>query len=264
MNTSVARKKEMAWLKRIGAKGIKVDFFGGDKQETMKLYEDILSDANDYGLAVIFHGCTLPRGWERMYPNFAGSEAVLASENLIFTQHANDNEAYNATLHPFIRNSVASMDFGPVLLNKRHNRNNDGGTERRTTETFQLATAILFQTPVQNFGITPNNLVEYSPFVIDFMKEVPTLWDETVFVDGYPGKYVVLARRHGEQWYVAAINAEKGTKKLKVKLPMFSDTKVNIYSDRKDRSPQLEQVNIEKSGEITLEIQSGSGMILKN
>ncbi|SDZ86328.1 Glycosyl-hydrolase 97 C-terminal, oligomerisation [Porphyromonadaceae bacterium KH3R12] len=264
MNTSVARKKEMAWLRSIGAKGIKVDFFGGDKQETMKLYEDILADANDYGLAVIFHGCTLPRGWERMYPNFAGSEAVLASENLIFTQHANDTEAYNATLHPFIRNSVASMDFGPVLLNKRHNRNNDGGTERRTTETFQLATAILFQTPVQNFGITPNNLTEFPSFVIDFMKDVPTLWDETVFIDGYPGKYVVLARRHGKQWYVAAINAEKETKKLKVKLPMFSDTKVDIYSDREDRSPQLKQVNIRKDGEITLEIQSGSGMILKN
>ena len=263
MNTSVARKKEMAWLKSIGAKGIKVDFFGGDKQETMKLYEDILSDANDYGLAVIFHGCTLPRGWERMYPNFAGSEAVLASENLIFTQHANDTEAYNATLHPFIRNSVASMDFGPVLLNKHHNRNNDGGTERRTTETFQLATAVLFQTPVQNFGITPNNLTEFPSFVIDLMKNIPTRWDETVFIDGYPGKYVVLARRHGEQWYVAAINAEKETKKLKVKLPMFSDTNVEIYSDKKDRSPQLEPINIKKNGEIILELQSGGGAILK-
>lgn len=264
MNTSVARKKEMTWLKSIGAKGIKVDFFGGDKQETMKLYEDILSDANDFGLAVIFHGCTLPRGWERMYPNFAGSEAVLASENLIFTQHANDTEAYNATLHPFIRNSVASMDFGPVLLNKHHNRDNDGGTERRTTETFQLATAILFQTPVQNFGITPNNLIEFPSFIIDFMKEVPTLWDETVFIDGYPGKYVVMARRHGEQWYVAAINAEEETKKLKVKLPMFANRKVAVYSDKKDRSPQLKEVNIKHDGETILELQSGGGVIVKN
>lgn len=264
MNTSIARKKEMAWMKSIGVKGIKVDFFGGDKQETMKLYEDILSDANDYGLAVIFHGCTLPRGWERMYPNFAGSEAILASENLIFNQYWNDHEAYNASLHPFIRNSVASMDFGPVLLNKRHNRNNDGGTERKTTETFQLATAVLFQTPVQNFGITPNNLTEFPPFVIDFMKEVPTLWDETVFIDGYPGKYVVLARRHGEKWYVAAINAEKETKKLKVNLPMFVDRKVDKYSDKKDRSPQLEQINIKRNGELVLEIESGSGVVLKN
>ena len=264
MNTSVARKKEMAWLKSIGAKGIKVDFFGGDKQETMKLYEDILSDANDFGLAVIFHGCTLPRGWERMYPNFAGSEAVLASENLIFNQYWNEQEAYNATLHPFIRNSVASMDFGPVLLNKRHNRGNDGGTERLTTETFQLATAVLFQTPVQNFGITPNNLTEFPSFVIDFMKEVPTLWDETRFIDGYPGKYVVLARRQGDQWYVAAINAEEEVKEVTVNLPMLAGKKVSLYSDANNRAPKLEQVVLENSGEITLTIQPGGGSILTN
>ena len=262
MNTTVARKKEMAWLQRIGVKGIKVDFFGGDKQETMQLYEEILSDANDYGLAVIFHGCTLPRGWERMYPNFAGSEAVLASENLIFTQHANDQEAYNASLHPFIRNSVAAMDFGPVLLNKRHNRNNDGGSIRRTTEIFQLATAVLFQTPVQHFGITPNNLREYPSFVIDFMRNVPTLWDETRFIEGYPGKYIVLARRHGEQWYVAAINAEKEVKKIDVTLPMLAGKDILQYADKKDRSPDLNRLSIRKDGAITLTIEPDGGVII--
>lgn len=262
MNTSIARKKEMAWMKSIGIKGIKVDFLGGDKQETMKLYEDILSDANDFGLVVIFHGCTLPRGWERMFPNFVGSEAVLASENLIFTQNANDQEAYNACLHPFIRNSVASMDFGPVLLNKRHNRTNDGGTIRKTTEIFQLATAVLFQTPVQNFGITPNNLTEYPVFVIDFMKSVPTIWDETVLIDGYPGKYCILARRHNDKWYVAGINAEKDIKKIKVKLPMFVGEKVSLYTDKKDCSPQLEEISVKKDGEITLTIQPEGGVIL--
>lgn len=264
MNRSVARKKEMAWLQSIGVKGIKVDFFGGDKQETMELYEDILSDANDYGLTVIFHGCTLPRGWERMFPNFAGSEAVLASENLIFTQHANDQEAYNATLHPFIRNSVASMDFGPVLLNKRHNRNNDGGSVRKTTETFQLATAVLFQSPIQNFGITPNNLTEQPSFLIEFMKEVPTLWDETVFFDGYPGKYVVLARRHGEQWYVAAVNSGKEVKEVKAMLPMLAGKNVSVYSDKENRTPQYKQLKMNKTGEISLFIQPEGGVIITN
>lgn len=264
MNTSIARKKEMKWLQDNGVKGLKIDFFGGDKQTTMQLYEDILSDANDYGLMIIFHGCTLPRGWDRMYPNFVGSEAVLASENLIFTQHSNDTEAYNACLHPFIRNSVGSMDFGPVLLNKYHSRNNKKGRIRKTTETFQLATSILFQTPVQNFAITPNNLTEYPSFVIDFMKDVPTTWDETVFVDGYPGKYVVLARRTGDKWYVTAINAEKEVKKLKVKLPMFRNAKVSVYSDKKDRSPQLEQATVDKNGEVTLTVLPEGGVILVN
>ncbi|MCC2598463.1 glycoside hydrolase family 97 protein [Sphingobacterium sp. FBM7-1] len=262
MNTAVARKQEMAWMQRIGVKGIKVDFFGGDKQETMKLYEDILSDANDHGLVVIFHGCTLPRGWERMYPNFVGSEAVLASENLIFTQHANDTEAYNATLHPFIRNTVASMDFGPVLLNKRHNRENNGGTIRKTSETFQLATAVLFQTPVQNFGITPNNLHEFPDFVIDFMKEVPTVWDETVFIDGYPGKYVVLARRQGDTWYIAGINAEKNTKDVVVSLPMLSGNQAVHYWDDAKLNPNQGSLKINNNKTVKLTLQSNGAVII--
>lgn len=262
MNTAVARKKEMAWMQSVGIKGIKVDFFGGDKQETMKLYEDILSDANDYGLSVIFHGCTLPRGWERMYPNFVGSEAVLASENLIFTQHANDNEAFNASLHPFIRNAVGSMDFGPVLLNKKHNRENNGGMIRKTTETFQLATAVLFQTPVQNFGITPNNLTEMPKHVIDFMKAVPTTWDETVLIDGYPGKYVVLARRHADRWYIAGINAEKKEKELTIHLPMLSGEKWQLYTDNKDRTAQYKEIPVQKNKLVKVTLQAEGGFLI--
>jgi hypothetical protein len=262
MNTAVARKKEMAWMQSVGIKGIKVDFFGGDKQETMKLYEDILSDANDHGLSVIFHGCTLPRGWERMYPNFVGSEAVLASENLIFTQHANDTEAFNASLHPFIRNAVGSMDFGPVLLNKRHNRENNGGMIRKTTETFQLATAVLFQTPVQNFGITPNNLTEMPAHVIDFMKQVPTIWDETVLIDGYPGKYVVLARRNGDRWYIAGINAEKKVKELTLHLPMLSSEKWELHQDNKNRSPQHNVLPAPKDKQLKVTLQPDGGFII--
>ncbi|GAB1415755.1 glycoside hydrolase family 97 protein [Paludibacter sp.] len=265
MHTSTVRKKEMAWLKELGVKGLKVDFFGGDKQETMKLYEDILSDANDYGLMIIFHGCTLPRGWERMYPNYVGSEAVLASENLIFSQHSNDTEAYNACLHPFIRNSVGCMEFGPVLLNKRHNRNNNGGNIRKTTDIFQIATAVLFQNPVQMFAIAPNNLTDVAKPVIDFMKKVPTTWDETVFLDGYPGKYVVLARRHANSWYIVGINAEKEVKKLTLKLPMFTPkSNIKIYSDDKDRNPILEEKQINKEGEFNIIMQPEGGIIITN
>lgn len=196
MSNSIDRKREMKWLQKCGVKGLKVDFFGSDKQQMMGLYEDILSDANDHGLMIIFHGCTIPRGWERMYPNYVGSEAVLASENLIFNQHFDDNEAFNATLHPFIRNTIGSMEFGGTILNKRLNKTNDGGTYRRTTDVFQIATAVLFQNPIQNFAITPNNLYDAPSSMIEFMKEVPTTWDETRFIDGYPGKYCVLARRH--------------------------------------------------------------------
>lgn len=174
MDRPIVRKKEMAWLRDLGVKTIKVDFFGGDKQETMRLYEDILSDAADYGIDVIFHGCTMPRGWERMYPNYVGSEAVLASENLVFGQKFCDMEAFHATLHPFIRNAAGIMEFGGTVLNKRLNRGNDGGTVRRTGDAFELATAVLFQNPVQNFALAPNNLTDAQADAISFMKEVPT------------------------------------------------------------------------------------------
>lgn len=264
MDNPIARKREMKWLQSQGVKGIKVDFFGGDKQETMRLYEAILSDADDHGLMVIFHGCTLPRGWERMYPNYVGSEAVLASENMVFNQHFCDEEAFNTCLHPFIRNSVGSMEFGGCFLNKRLNKGNDGGTTRRTTDVFQLATAVLFQNPVQNFALAPNNLTDVSPVCIDFMKEVPTEWDETRFVDGYPGKYVVLARRHGDNWYLAAVNATGEPLKLKLDLPMFAGKTVSSYSDDKHMQPQLRQQNVKSDGKFQLTVQPQGGFVLKN
>ena len=264
MDNPIARKREMKWLQSQGVKGIKVDFFGGDKQETMRLYEAILSDADDHGLMVIFHGCTLPRGWERMYPNYVGSEAVLASENMVFNQHFCDEEAFNACLHPFIRNSVGSMEFGGCFLNKRLNKGNDGGTTRRTTDVFQLATAVLFQNPVQNFALAPNNLTDVSPVCIDFMKEVPTEWDETRFVDGYPGKYVVLSRRHGDNWYLAAVNATGEPLKLKLDLPMFAGKTVSSYSDDKHMQPQVRQQNVKSDGKFQLTVQPQGGFVLKN
>ena len=264
MDNSIARKREMRWLQQQGVRGIKVDFFGGDKQETMRLYEAILSDADDHGLMVIFHGCTLPRGWERMYPNYVGSEAVLASENMIFNQHFCDNEAFNATLHPFIRNTVGCMEFGGTFLNKRMNRGNDGGPTRVTTDIFQLATAVAFQNPIQNFALAPNNLTDVPAFEIDFMKEIPTVWDEVKFIDGYPGRYVVLARRHGQDWYVAALNAGKETLKLTVDLPMLAGSPVAYYHDGKDgKTPQVEETKVGKKGQFKFTLPVQGGAVLK-
>ena len=217
MDSAVERKKEMKWLQDIGVKGIKVDFFGGDKQETMRIYEGVLSDADDYGLMVIFHGCTLPRGWERMYPNYVGSEAVRASENLVFGQHECDIEAQNATLHPFIRNAVGCMEFGGCFLNKFLNKANARRPIRRTTDEFELATAVLFQNPIQNFALAPNNLEDAPAYCLDFLRDVPTTWDDIRYIDGYPGKYAVIARRKGGKWYVSAINAAEAPYSLDLK-----------------------------------------------
>ena len=244
LSQSVARQAEMEWLEKTGIRGIKVDFFGGDKQCTMELYRDILADALKHDIKVIFHGCTLPRGWEMLYPNYVASEAVRASENLRFSQGECDREAMDATFLPFIRNAVGSMDFGGSTLNWYYNKYNQpgkGGGHRITSDVFALATAVLFQSPVQHFAMAPGNLTDAPAWALDFMKQVPTTWEDIRFIDGYPGKYVVLARKSQQgKWYLTAINGTKETLKLRLPVDMFAvGQTVNVYSDKatKDVTP---------------------------
>ena len=263
MDKSAPRRKEMAWMQKNGILGIKVDFFGGDKQQMMQLYEDILTDANDFGIQCIFHGCTLPRGWERMYPNYVASEAVLASENLHFGQGACDAEARNAATHVFIRNTVGSMDFGGSALNKRYSADNQHGTVRKTSDVYALATAVLFQASVQHFALAPNNLTDAPAWAIDFMKQVPTTWDEVQFIDGYPGKYVIMARRCGDKWYVVGINAEEQPLKKTLTLPMF-DAKLplTVYSDDATLNGSVKTVKQNKKQQLSVVIPQNGGLVV--
>lgn len=262
MHRMITRREEMAWMQKAGIKGIKVDFVGSDKQQTMQMYEDILADANDYGIMVIFHGCTLQRGWERMYPNFVACEAVRASENLAFGQYDNDIEALAATIHPVLRNAVGNMDFGGSALNKHYSRSNELGTMRKTSDVYALATAILFQTPVQNFAVAPNNLTDAPAWAIDFMKNVPVEWDDVKFVDGYPGKYVILARRTGNKWYLAAVNAADETLVRDVTLP-FEATNVTVYSDDKNLQGSVKQQKV-KRNKLRITVPKNGGVVVMN
>ena len=263
MSTAIARDKEMAWLKKIGVKGIKVDFFGGDKQPTMQLYEDILYDANRYGLGVIFHGCTLPRGWEQMYPNYVASEAVLASENVFFSEGHARSEAFELCLHPFIRNAVGPMDWGGTIMNKYLSRDNKSRHKRYTTDIFEMAAAITIKTPIQCIAMQPNNLDELPQFELDFLKAVPTTWDNTRFLSGYPGKYVVLARQHDGDWYVAGLNAEPQPKTLTLTMKEWAGKTVDYYVDDPKKGPQLRQLKFNKDGQAKVTIQPMGGIILK-
>ena len=263
MDRPAVRRKEMTWMQQTGILGIKVDFFGGDKQPMMQLYEDILADANDFGLQCIFHGCTLPRGWERMYPNYVASEAVLASENLHFGQGACDAEARNACTHTFIRNAVGAMDFGGSTLNKRYSADNQHGTFRRTSDVYALATAVLFQSSVQHFALAPNNLDDAPAWAIDFMKRVPTTWDEVKFIDGYPGRYAILARRSGDRWLVAGINASEQPLKTTITLPMFDKSApLTVYADDATLNGSIKTVKQNKRQQLTVTIPQNGGVVV--
>jgi hypothetical protein len=262
MNTAIAREKEMSWLESIGVKGIKVDFFGGDKQQTMQLYEDILSDANRHGLQVVFHGCTVPRGWEKMYPNFVASEAVLASENLFFGEGATISEGFDLTLHPFCRNATASMDWGGIIMNKWMAPDNKSRHTRKTTDIFELASGITMQTSVQCVAMQPNNLQELPQFEMDFLRQLPTTWEETRFIDGYPGKYVVMARKATNgRWYIAGLNAQKEPLALTLDLKAFGSLTKMLIDDKK-MQPIQTVVKTDKKGKVKVVIQPNGGLVI--
>ena len=280
MNNAIARKKEMAWMKKIGVVGIKVDFFGGDKQETMKLYEDILSDANDYGLEVIFHGCTLPRGWERMYPNYVSSEAALASENVYFTDYHAKKEAFEMTMHPFSRNAVASFDWGGVMMNKYFSKDNKSRHQRFTSDIFEMATAITNQSSVNCICLYPNNLQDVPQWKLDWLKNVPTDWEDTRFVAGYPTKYAVIARKAGNQngsgaelsagkWFVGGLNATDKPLALTLDLPMFAGKTVTYLTDQPKKKGEKfftsvkKTLKVGKNGKAKVVIQPNGGIIIE-
>jgi len=200
-----------------------------------------------------------------MYPNFVGAEAVLASENMIFRQEFCDKESLHATLHPFIRNAAAIMEYGGSFLNKRMNRGNDGGNTRRTTDAFQLAVSVLFQNPVQYFALAPNNLTDAPAVAIEHMKEVPTTWDDTRYIAGYPGLYVVLARRHGDTWYVAGVSNLEKPLKLELDLPMFEKgQKLTMINDDKKGEPVKSELTVKNPAKVAVTVNPSSGFVLRN
>jgi hypothetical protein len=204
------RLAEMQKIKALGIAGVKVDFFAGDAQSTIAYYHDIIADAARVGLSVNFHGATLPRGWQRTYPNLMSMEAVRGMEYNTFEQINAERGPTHAAMLPFTRNAFDPMDFTPVVLDRIPR------IERRSSAAFELATAVLFTSGIQHYAEIPSGMSKAPPYVREFMKRVPAIWDDVKYVDGFPGEYVVLARRAGRTWYVAGINASREPRKVKI------------------------------------------------
>jgi hypothetical protein len=210
--THESRLKVFDRLKAMGVAGLKIDFFGGDGQSMIGYYLDLLEDAAPYGFLMNFHGATLPRGWERTYPHLMTMEAIRGLEYVTFEQANANQEATHAAMLPFTRNVFDPMDFTPVVLDRIDR------IERRTTSAFELALSVLFTSGIQHYAEIPEGMAKAPDYVREFLKRVPSVWDDSKFLDGYPGKFVVLARRGGGRWFVAGINAEAEGKKLSLDL----------------------------------------------
>jgi hypothetical protein len=220
-----SRRKEMARIQQWGVKGIKVDFFDSDKQPVIKRYFDILRDAADYKLMVNFHGSTLPRGWERTYPHLVSMESVKGAEGYGRQQFC-DNAPVHNTILPFTRNIVGSMDYTPVTFtNKRE-------AIRQTTFGHELALSIVFESGVSHFADQMNSYKALPEAPRKFLMNVPVVWDETRHLAGVPGKFVVLARRKGSQWYIGGINGEDIVREVAFDLPFgVKKTSLEVITD---------------------------------
>lgn len=212
MLTRESRLREFERLKRMGVAGLKVDFFGGDGQSVMNYYIDIMEDAAPYGFVLNFHGATLPRGWQRTYPHLMTMEAIRGLEFSTFTQKDADEAPAHGAMLPFTRNVFDPMDYTPVVLDRLPR------TERRTTSAYELALSVLFTSGIQHYAETPEGIRKAPDYVREFLRGVPSGWDDTKFLDGHPGKFAVLARRGAGRWYVAGVNGEAAEKKLTLDL----------------------------------------------
>jgi hypothetical protein len=210
--THEARRSEFARLREMGIKGIKVDFFGGDGQSMIAYYIDILKDAADAGLLVNFHGATLPRGWSRTFPNLMTAEAVRGFEFATFEQGWQDKVAAHAAMLPFARNLFDPMDFTPMAFGDIPR------IKRATRNGFELAEAVLFTSGIQHFAEVPEGMAAAPAYVQELLRELPRSWDDVRFVDGVPARYVVLARRAGDTWYVAGFNSQDSAQEVSVDL----------------------------------------------
>lgn len=250
--THEARAREFARLHEMGVKGIKVDFFGGDGKSMIDYYLAILKDAGESGLLVNFHGATLPRGWARTYPNLMSMEAVRGLEYTTFAQADEDAVATHAAMLPFARNIFDPMDFTPMVFGDIPH------IKRTTTNGFELAESVLFLSGIQHFAETPQGMATAPAYVKQFLRELPRSWDDSKFIAGFPGKYVILARKSGKAWYVAGINAEESDKKVSVDLSALGVKTGTLITDgTAERSFAKRALRPGKSTGITIQKHGG-------
>ena len=234
LNKPEDREKEFAWCEKIGVAGVKIDFFSGDCQRDMTYCIDLLESAAKHHLLVNFHGATVPRGWQRTYPNLMSTEGVYGAEwyNNVPT-FTNVAASHNTTL-PFTRNIIGPMDYTPCTFS-------DSQHPHITSDAHELALTVLYESALQHLADKPESYLVQPQKVQDFFGKLPTTWDETRYVSGYPGESVVLARRSGDTWYVAGINGTNDKKTLDVDLSFIdgADHCVQTFADADPSQYQL-------------------------
>jgi len=252
--TPETRAAEFKRMNDLGIAGIKVDFFGGDGQSMIAYYHDMLKDAADYKLMINLHGATLPRGWQRTYPNLLTTEAVKGYEYITFDQNIANLEPSHCAMLPFARNAFDPMDFTPMALDKIPN------IDRKTTPAFELALPVLFLSGIQHIAEIPEGMAKMPAYVVDYLKDIPTNWDDSKFIAGFPGKYIVMARKSNNIWHIVGINGENTPKEIELDLSFVKNAKGFMILE--DESG-FKQESISKSQKLTLKMKPNGGFVVK-
>jgi alpha-glucosidase len=257
--THESRIQEFMKLKKMGIKEIKVDFFGGDGQSVMAYYQDIFEDAAQFGLMVNCHGSTYPRGWHRTYPNLITMEGVRGLEYVTFDQYNADQEANHCCVLPFTRNLFDPMDFTPMAFSEIPH------IKRMTTNGFELALSVVFWSGIQHYAEIPEGMAAVPEYVREFLRELPPAWEETRFIDGFPGTLVVLARRSGNTWYVAGINGEQIEKQIRMVLPFITKATngIQISDGATNRSFSTMPITATPENPFLITMKGSGGFVLK-
>ena len=256
--TSEAREKEMTRLEKLGATGIKVDFFLPDGPDMIDYYLDILSDAARHHLLVDFHGCTVPRGWSRTWPNLMSMEAVYGAEwynnNRRMTNAA---PQHNATL-PFTRNVIGPMDYTPCTFT-------DSQNPHITTDCHELALPILFESGLQHMADRPESYLNLPKQVKDLLQELPAAWDDTRLLAGYPGEFAVIARKSNGIWYIAGINGTDKPMKITPDYSRIGGLKkkgITLFTDNGDKPGKGFDISSDASSALAIECPAAGGFVM--
>lgn len=257
--THESRMQEFARIHAMGIKGVKIDFFGGDGQSMMNYYEDILEDAATNQLLVNFHGATLPRGLHRTYPNHMTSEAVFGYEMITFGQNAANATPAHAVMSALVRNAFDPMDFTPMNLYKIPN------IQRVTSAAFELATSVVFLSGIQHYAESPEGMKRVPTYVKDFLRSLPDSWDDVKFIEGYPGKLLVVARKKGNSWYVSGINGENIEKQLTLDLSFLKNYQGELITSgaqiNDEPSFQKTAISLPKAGKLNITLKGNDGFV---
>jgi alpha-glucosidase len=251
------RREEFKRISEMGIKGVKVDFWAGDGQSVIEYYDALLRDAAEFRLMVNCHGATIPRGWERTYPNLVTMEAVKGFEYVTFEQANADSAATHCAMLPFTRNAIGPMDYTPVCFSEIPR------IDRRTSNAFELALSVLFQSGIQHYAEKPEGMLRQPGYVKDFLRELPGTWDDIRFIDGYPGRYVIIARKSSGRWFVAGINSMKEPRSFQLDLSGLAvEGRGTFITDGEtDRSFSKKDMQL-KNGMINLTIQPSGGFLM--